>query len=585
MKTISNPFEFEAANNLKDEDIIKFYIEDHNYTRFIRSTKNIFIVGERGAGKTMTLLYNSFNIQYKIAQQNDSEINFDKIGIHVPCNTPLFHKKEYLLLKEEHKKYIICEHYLVLSILFNIAKTLSEIPEIKNDIKKIDSYSIQDLQYVWGTNHELRVEHFFNDIRTFVNKEIRDTQIKINTYGNDSFYETSYSFSSLLLPFFDLLKSIPSLKNSHFLIMVDDAHDMNEYQIRTLNSWIAYRDHSIFSFKIAIARIAELDRQTSSGGSILEGHDYLSIEMGKDLYNKDSDFYKFAKDIIETRLARIGIDIPVEKFFPCNSVFLKDIEESKCKARQLAETKYSDPKKITEYIKKYHRAIYFRERSPKANTPPYSGFETLVDISTGIIRNLLDPCYWMFDNIASEDNFNMCELNEISPAIQNSIIQQRSASLWTILREGLDKIIPNCSNKEGEHIYVMFDKIMILFKKRLLADISEPRAIVFTLTGEKKFPKEYEYIKKLLDISRKAQMLYTRISSGKQLGSKTVYYVPNRILLPDRGLDIKGQYSQVPISVKDLYQTITLNQDLPSFLDKKVDLEDDNGVQQLILDL
>lgn len=56
MKAISNPFEFEAANNLKDEDIIKFYIEDHNYTRFIRSTKNIFIVGERGAGKTMTLL-------------------------------------------------------------------------------------------------------------------------------------------------------------------------------------------------------------------------------------------------------------------------------------------------------------------------------------------------------------------------------------------------------------------------------------------------------------------------------------------------------------------------------------------------
>lgn len=102
--------------------------------------------------------------------------------------------------------------------------------------------------------------------------------------------------------------------------MIDDAHDMNEYQIRTLNSWIAYRDHSIFSFKIAIARIAELDRQTSSGGSILEGHDYLTIEMGKDLYNKDSDFYKFAKDIIETRLSRIGINIPAETFFPPNKI-------------------------------------------------------------------------------------------------------------------------------------------------------------------------------------------------------------------------------------------------------------------------
>lgn len=582
MKAISNPFEFEAANNLKDEDIIKFYIEDHNYTRFIRSTKNIFIVGERGAGKTMTLLYNSFSIQYKISQGNKAIANFDKIGIHVPCNTPLFHKKEYLLLKEEHKKYIICEHYLVLSILFNIAKTLSEIPEIKDGLSKIDNYNIQNLQYIWGTSHDFRSEYFFNDIRTFVNKEIRETQIKINTYGNDSFYETSYSFSSLLLPFFDLLKSIPCLKDSHFLLMIDDAHDMNEYQIRTLNSWIAYRDHSIFSFKIAIARIAELDRQTSSGGSILEGHDYLTIEMGKDLYNKDSDFYKFAKDIIETRLSRIGINIPAETFFPPNNDFLKDIEVARSKARILAETKYSEPKKITEYIKKYHRAIYFRDRSPKANTPPYAGFETLVDISTGIIRNLLDPCYWMFDNIVSEDNFDISKLTEISPAIQNSIIQQRSASLWTILREGLDKIIPNCSNKEGEQIYTMFDRLMILFKKRLLADISEPRAIVFTLTGEKKFPQEYEHIKKLLDISRKAQMLYTRISSGKQLGSKTIYYVPNRMLLPDRGLDIKGQYSQVPIPVKDLYQTITLDQDLPFFLENR---NNDSSSHQLTLNL
>lgn len=62
----------------------------------------------------------------------------------------------------------------------------------------------------------------------------------------------------------------------------------------------------------------------------------------------------------------------------------------------------------------------------------------------------------------------------------------------------------------------MFDKIMILFKKRLLSDISEPRAIVFTLTGEKKYKTEFEQLKRLLDISRRAQMLYMRISSGKK---------------------------------------------------------------------
>ena len=40
-----NPFEYEAANNLRPEDIIDYYIEDFNFSRFIQSTKNIFLIG------------------------------------------------------------------------------------------------------------------------------------------------------------------------------------------------------------------------------------------------------------------------------------------------------------------------------------------------------------------------------------------------------------------------------------------------------------------------------------------------------------------------------------------------------------
>ena len=125
MKEMTNPFEYEAANNLSEEDIINYYIEDYNYSRFIRSTKNIFLIGERGSGKTMTLLYNSFKIQYKSCKNSGTQVDYEKIGIHIPCNTPLFHKKEYKLLDNEYQKFIICEHFLVLSILYAIADTIS----------------------------------------------------------------------------------------------------------------------------------------------------------------------------------------------------------------------------------------------------------------------------------------------------------------------------------------------------------------------------------------------------------------------------------------------------------------------------
>ena len=580
MKTISNPFEFEAANNLTDQDIIDFYIEDYNYSRFIRSTKNIFLVGERGSGKTMTLLYNSFPIQYKISKEQRIEPNYDKIGIHIPCNTPLFHKKEYLLLREEHKRYIICEHFLVLCILFHIAKTLSGIDDVVKDLNDLDDSVYDSIKYAWGIDKNLSKKNFFNDIKNFVNKELRSTQIKLNSI-NENFYESSYSFASLLLPLFEFLRNINSLSKSHFMIMIDDAHDMNEYQIRILNSWIAYRDHSIFSFKVASTRLIDADKQTNGGGCILEGHDYLTVEMGGELYNKDSDFYKFARKIIETRLQRCGINVPPEEFFPTNKDFIKGIEQAKVEAKAIAESKFGKNAtcKIDEYVGRYHRAIYYRNRPPKANTPPYSGFDTLVDISTGIVRNLLDPCYWMFDKIVNDKEVDISNIKNITSSIQNSVIRQRSADLWNILRSGLDKIIPNCSKTQSDDIFKMFEKIVSLFKKRLMSDISEPRAIVFALTGEKEYAEEYAHIKSLIDISVKAQLLYFRVSSGKQLGSKIVYYVPNRILLPDRGLDVKGQASNVSIRVEDLYKAIKYNEELPFFKDEQNQKQSNEGLQ------
>ena len=123
---------------------------------------------------------------------------------------------------------------------------------------------------------------------------------------------------------------------------------------------------------------------------------------------------------------------------------------------------------------------------------------------------------------------------------------------------------------------------MVLFKKRLLAKISEPRAIVFSLKGRKEFQEESEYIDTLLSISIKAQILYTRIGTDKTLAGKTIYYVPNRMLLPDRGLDVKGQASHVQIQVKDLYDSIKLGKDLTFFDEIKRNKSDD---KQYKLDL
>ena len=568
-----NPFEYEAANNLSPEDIIDYYIEDFNFSRFIQSTKNIFLIGERGSGKTMALLYNSFPIKYAIGKKK-GRVTFEKIGIHIPCNTPLFLKKEYLLIPDDYKKAIICEHYLVLSILYSIANTLNGIEEIVNETKVIEEKLYDEIEYVWDVHLDRTSPSFYKAIMKFVNHEAVTTQKKVNAFDSDSFYEYALSFSSSVLPFLQMMKEISIMSKTHFLLMIDDAHDMNEYQIRALNSWIAYRDHSLFSFKVATVKVERPTHITSTGGSILEGHDFITVDMEQAYQNEETDFYKLSKHIIEKRLQRIGISDTAEMFFPINSSMEKDLEECREEARKIGIKKYGEDKKksINDFVYKYYRAIYFRNRKDKANKPPYSGFETIVDISTGVVRNLLDPCYWMYDSVM---NTEKCNIKCITPQIQTNIIIERSQRMWDVLQRGLDKVVNNCSADDAKQILNLFKKLMELFAKRLKLDISEPRAIVFSISQVESFPEKSASIIRLLKIAQRAQYIYTRMGVAKDKGKQETYYVPNRLLFPNFGLDPHGQYARVSLKTTDLYNAAFYNRPIPmdSFVDKNDPLQ------------
>lgn len=571
---IKNPFEYEAANNLQPKDIIDFYIEDYNFSRFIQSTKNIFLIGERGSGKTMALLYNSFQIQYMISKEKGEE-SFDRIGIHIPCNTPLFMKKEYLLIQDEYKKAIICEHYLVLSILFAIADSLEKIDRIVSESEKIRIELFNEVEYMWNITLDHNTSNFFSSIKKYINKESIATQKRINRFDSDAFYEDALSFSASVIPFIQLMRNIGILSSTHFMLMIDDAHDMNDYQIQALNSWIAYRDHSLFSFKVATVKVDRPTRITSTGGSILEGHDYVTVDMEQAYQNTETDFYKLSKQIVERRLKRIGINDTAEDFFPVNPSLESDLKLCREKAYALGVEKYGteNEKSVQDYVYKYHRAIYFRDRKDKANKPPYSGFETIVDISTGVVRNLLDPCYWMFDSVMNDEKNT---IKQVLPQIQTRIIVERSQRMWDTLKNGLDKVVSNCSEKDARHILNLFNNLMAFFAQRLKMDISEPRAIVFSISQTEQYPEIYEKILYLLNIARRAQYLYTRIGNAKEKGKQETYYVPNRLLFPALGLDPHGQYSRTSIKVVDLHNAAFKDQAIPL-----TSTEDKNVEQQL----
>ena len=555
-----NPFEFEAANNLSEDEILDYYIDDYNYSRFINTTRNIFLQGARGTGKTMSLLFNSFKIKHRKYQKLDQNIDYSKIGIYIPCNTPLFHKKEYLLFANEFQAQLINEHYLVLTIVNSIASTLNEIPDINKECNKPENELKEYLEYVLSSTLP-DSKDFLNSVSMFTQRETTKTQELINRNEIETSFSDALTFSSFVIPFFNCLKKVETLKNSHFSLLIDDAHDLNKYQKQIINSWIAYRDHSQFSFKIATAE-SNPYFITSNGGMILEGHDFISVDMLKPYQNRESEFGKLARKIINQRLQKYGISSDADSFFPVSESFSNDIIQSRNAVKEQAKLKFGEGTgtQISDYVSKYTRAHYFKSRPSKANLPPYSGLDTIIDISTGVIRNLLDPCFGMYDAALSKITNSEEKLDSISASIQQEILVFKSKKLWERL-EFLNKSNPDCTEEQAKHIFNLFQNLMVHFKDRLMSELSEPRTVTFVITSQNQ--TNMEYINQLLEIVLKAQLLFTRHGKDKRTGKKTTVFVPNRLLLLTYGLDPHGQYASASIKAYDILNAIKNNKKIP----------------------
>ena len=532
---LRNPFEYDAAINLTDEMVADYFIDDFNYSRFIQSRRNVFVVGERGSGKTMALLFSSYRIQRLISKRQGRAPSLDHIGIYVPCNRPLMYKPEFELL-DPFLSTVLSEHLLVLSIAHAAVSTLADIPDVLDGADEASLH--EELSTVLAAELSEDV-NIFHAIRTFLERQILDTQRTAASRRLDAFHEETFSFASLVMPLLSLCqRSIPATANTHFLLLIDDAQALHKLQLEAMNSWIAFRDHSLFSFKVATTKVARTTRRTTSGGSILEGHDYTTIDLERPLHNRNTGFYKLARKIVARRLEDVDISATPEDFFPVNPAMAKDLKEAEAETRSEAVGKYGSSatdKAVSDYVYKYSRARYFKRRSARANRPPYSGFETLVYISTGVIRNLLEPCYWMFDRAVSAKRDDPCvPIASISPSIQTEIILERSDDAWARLGE-LANDIEGCSIENGQRAYRLVDALAGHFRDRLLGDGSEPSAVSFTIS--RATGAAMPALRPILDILRSAQMLYMRIGTAKDGGRREPYYVPHRILWPSRGLD------------------------------------------------
>ena len=271
----NNPFEYEQATKFTNEEIIDYYIEDFNYGRFIHSRRNVFLVGERGTGKTMALLYHALPVQILLSRAKEEKIKLDLIPVYIPCNTPLTHRQEYKLLPSV-KASLVSEHFFVFSIMHAIITAIAkaDVGLVKEEQDKL----LIDLEFIlnikFPDNHST-----FEAILLALERVNVQAQKSLNSREDDPNLTNLLSFNSGLHPLLATLRRVDIFSKSHFSLMIDDAQLLNEYQIKLLNSWIAYRDNDLFSFKVTTTRVDAPTYATAAGGSILEDHDFIRLDM------------------------------------------------------------------------------------------------------------------------------------------------------------------------------------------------------------------------------------------------------------------------------------------------------------------
>lgn len=544
----TNPFEYEAASSLDPERISSWFIDDHNYARFIKSRRNIIIDGDRGSGKSMILVYYALENELARTELTAGTADLANVGIYVPSNNPLLQRSEHQQELEGAQRDIISERYLTFTILAAIGKALRSVEDKLEDTER--QIVLDELRYLMPADRFADVGSPSTYISRYVRDALRADQQTLAKGLDFKFsFETS-SFYIHILPVLEALRATEAFSKTHFSLLIDDAHMLEPYQQRIVNSWLGYRDHSLFSLKVAIAGFRNYDLKTTFGGSILEGHDYTAVNLYRPFQNLESEYGRFAIKVVERRLRQAGIAAKVQNFFPPSPTFVKDLDTAKGKAEVLALERGIDPKDkkaFNDFRYKFGRAIYFRDRSPRANKPQYSGFETISHLSTGVIRSLLNLCYTMYERQLSTSKKSP---TLIPSDIQREIILEASDKQWEFVRGELDKSIAHCTPTDAAMIENMFRRLAEYFRHRLLHHESEPRVLVFSISAFDRI--RHQELIRLLDLAEEAQLLYVRSGTAKSGGGRENYYVLNRMLFPAYGLDVQGQHGRASLKAEDL---------------------------------
>lgn len=572
-----NPFGVQNPEHVAPEYIAMNFVEVLTDFPRLQERGNTFIHGARGTGKSMLL--RSLEPRVMILLEKAASLkDLPFLAVHVPLRKADFGAPEI----NRYKGYAISaigEHLLAMHIMLRVAEMLdsfsADIPPTSTD-KLLKKFI--DLFRIAGGTTNVEPECSLSDanspfqwVRTVCENDIfkvRQYLVRFPFRNTETEYAGALAgFLDFLVPFAHELRNLQGLPNVPLFVMLDDADNLPVPLQRVLNSWVSTRSVGDICLKVT-TQLAYATMRTLDNRIIESPHDYVEVNLSA-VYTARLDSYSGrVKEIVKKRLQNSGILASVEEFFPFD---VAQEERLKQIAAQIADdhsAKNVDsaikvgPARARDEVRRYTVPQFMREIAGSAkstHTFSYAGFQSLVDLSSGVVRWFLEPASRMYDRVVSEAGENQELISEIPVSTQDAVIKDWSAEFLEPLTrhtaeipdtqqdlsEGIESLHAFGHETElYEQLRNLIEGLGRLFRSRLLDPDATEKRVFSVVLRDRPSPA----LERVLNLGVQLGYLQRSDYAAKEaLGGRRPRYILARRLGPHYKLDISGYAAHLSV--------------------------------------